>query len=145
MNLRPYEDSYRNAIIEVWESSVRTTHHFLSEEDIRFYKSIVNEINFNEFEVYCAFSEQNQLIGFMGIANQKLEMLFLKPDYIGKGIGKSMTEFAIEKLNVNEVDVNEDNKSAVGFYENLGFVRFDRTLLDDCGKPYPILKMRLSK
>ncbi len=143
MNLKPYENSFRNEIIEVWESSVRATHLFLSETDIEFYKSLVKDINFNEFEVYCAFSDKNQLIGFMGIAEQKLEMLFLKPEYIGKGLGKSMTKFAIEQLKVNEVDVNEGNKDAVGFYEKIGFKQYDRTPLDGCNKPYPILKMRL--
>lgn len=143
MNLKPYEDSYRNEIIEVWESSVRATHLFLSEADIEFYKSLVKEIDFNEFEVYCAFSDENQLIGFMGIVEQKLEMLFLKPDYIGKGLGKSMTKYAIEQHKVHEVDVNEDNTSAVAFYQKLGFVQYDRTPLDGCNKPYPILKMRL--
>lgn len=143
MNLKPYENSFRNEIIEVWESSVRATHLFLSKADIEFYKSLVKGINFDEFDVYCAFSEQNELIGFMGIAEQKLEMLFLKPDFIGKGLGKSMTTYAIEQLKVNEVDVNEDNKNAVGFYQNLGFVQYDRTPLDGCNKPYPILKMRL--
>jgi putative acetyltransferase len=145
MNLKPYENSFRNEMIEVWESSVRATHLFLSEADIEFYKSLVKDINFNELEVYCAFSDENQLIGFMGIAEQKLEMLFLKPDYIGKGLGKSMTKYAIEQLKVNEVDVNEDNTGAVGFYQNLGFVQYDRTPLDGCNKPYPILKMRLLK
>lgn len=143
MNLKPYENSFRNEIIDVWESSVRTTHLFLSEEDIEFYKSLVKGINFDEFDVYCTFSEQNELIGFMCIAEQKLEMLFLKPDYIGKGLGKSLTKYAIEQLKINEVDVNEDNTNAVGFYQNLGFVQYDRTPLDGCNKPYPILKMRL--
>lgn len=143
MNLKPYEDSYRDEIIAVWESSVRTTHHFLSEADIEFYKLLVKEINFNEFEVYCAFSGENQLIGFMGVAQQKLEMLFLRSESIGKGLGKSMTKFAIEQLKVNEVDVNEGNTSAVKFYQKLGFQQYDRTPLDGCGKPYPILKMRL--
>lgn len=143
MNLKPYENSFRNEIIEVWESSVRATHLFLSKADIEFYKSLVKGINFDEFDVYCAFSEQNELIGFMGIVEQKLEMLFLKPDFIGKGLGKSMTTYAIEQLKVNEVDVNEDNKNAVDFYQNLGFVQYDRTPLDGCNKPYPILKMRL--
>ncbi|WP_156511065.1 MULTISPECIES: hypothetical protein [Emticicia] len=63
MNLKPYENSFRNEIIEVWESSVRATHLFLSKADIEFYKSLVKDINFDEFDVYCAFSEQNELIG----------------------------------------------------------------------------------
>lgn len=141
--LKKYEDAYRHELIDVWESSVRATHHFLKDEDILFYKSLVEGIDFHEFEVYCSFSAENELIAFMGVAENKLEMLFLKPDFIGKGLGKQLTLFAIKTLNINEVDVNEGNINAVKFYEKIGFKTYDRTPLDGCGKPYPILKMRL--
>ncbi|AFK02046.1 GCN5-related N-acetyltransferase [Emticicia oligotrophica DSM 17448] len=141
--LKKYTDNYRQELIKVWESSVRATHHFLSEEDILFYKSLVEGINFNEFDVYCSFTATDELIAFMGVAENKLEMLFLNPNYIGKGLGKQLTLFAINELKVNEVEVNEDNENAIKFYKKIGFKIFDRTPLDGCGKPYPILKMRL--
>lgn len=34
-------------------------------------------------------NEKNNLIGFMGIENTKLEMLFIKDSERGKGIGKN--------------------------------------------------------
>jgi putative acetyltransferase len=74
--LKKYTDNYRQELIKVWESSVRATHHFLSEEDILFYKSLVEGINFNEFDVYCSFTATDELIAFMGVAENKLEMLF---------------------------------------------------------------------
>jgi putative acetyltransferase len=83
------------------------------------------------------------MIGILGVANRKLEMLFLSPDVIGKGVGRKLMEFVLNDLHVNQVDVNEGNTNATGFYQKFGFKVYDRTPLDDHGKPYPILKMRL--
>ncbi|WP_435354177.1 GNAT family N-acetyltransferase [Emticicia sp. SJ17W-69] len=143
LQIEKYNDDFRNQIIEIWEESVRATHHFLQSEDIDFYKSIVQTIDFNTFDVFCGFSENKELVGFLGIAENKLEMLFLKPECIGKGIGKTMMDFALNELKITEVDVNEDNTNALDFYKKFGFKVYDRTPLDGTEKPYPILKMRL--
>lgn len=39
--------------------------------------------------------------------------------------------------------MNEQNPDAVGFYEHLGFRTYKRTELDEEGRPYPLLYMRL--
>jgi putative acetyltransferase len=136
---------YRQKMLQVWEASVRATHHFLDPEDIDFYKSIVDKIDFSQFTVYLILSDEDEVLGFLGVADKKLEMLFVKPECIGKGIGRTLTMLAIEDLNVTEVDVNEGNVNAVIFYESFGFEVYDRTPIDDTGKPYPILKMRLKE
>lgn len=128
--------------MEVWEQSVRATHLFLKIEDIAFYKSIVEKMDFSAFDVYCVF-DSVCMVGILGVANHKLEMLFLRPGYIGKGIGRYLMNFVLRELGVNQVDVNEGNAAAVAFYEKFGFQCYDRTALDDSGRPYPILKMRL--
>lgn len=145
MNFRiaEYNDRYRDQVLAVWEASVRATHNFLISEDIDFFKSIVTTIDFNQFEMRLALSEDDKVLGFLGVADKKLEMLFLRPDAIGKGIGRALTRFAIDELNVNEVDVNEGNTNAVAFYQHFGFEQYDRTHLDSSGKPYPILMMGL--
>lgn len=140
-----YKDTYRQQMLEVWEASVRATHHFLDPDDIDFYKSLVSNIDFDQFTVYLSLTDKDEVLGFLGVAGKKLEMVFLKPECIGKGIGRALTTLAIEDLGVTEVDVNEGNVNAVIFYESFGFKVYDRTPIDDAGKPYPILKMRLKK
>lgn len=138
-----YKDAWRNDVIDVWERSVRATHDFLQPGDIDFFKTLVEEIDFNAFQVYCAIDANNKIIGIVGVADRKLEMLFILPEYIGKGLGKHLMNFVLTELNVNSVDVNEENANATEFYKRFGFKVYDRTPLDDHGKPYPILKMRL--
>lgn len=81
----------------------------------------------------------------MGIEENKLEMLFIASEYRGKGIGKKMLFHGIENYGVNDLAVNEDNPQAKGFYEHIGFKVYQRNELDDQGKPYPVLYMKLEK
>ncbi len=70
-------------------------------------------------------------------------MLFFSPEYIGKGLGRKLTDFAISELKADKVDVNEQNTNAVKFYKKLGFKTYERTEKDDQGKEYPLLRMKL--
>lgn len=70
-------------------------------------------------------------------------MLFLAPEFIGKGLGKKLAKFAVEKLGTDKVDVNLQNSHAVGFYKSLGFTTYEQTEKDDLGKNYPLLRMKL--
>lgn len=63
-------------------------------------------------------------------------------DFRGKGIGKELITYAIEKLQACKVDVNEQNPQAVGFYQRMGFSVVSRSELDAEGRAYPILHMR---
>jgi len=130
--------------LDVWEKSVLATHDFLSPTDFQEIKEIVATIDFNAFDGYCLL-DTGKLIGFSGTANQKVEMLFLSPEQIGKGLGKKLLNFAINDLYANKVDVNEQNTKAVEFYSEFGFKTYERTDKDEQGKNYPILRMELKK
>jgi putative acetyltransferase len=132
-----------NEIVNIWEASVRATHHFLKEEDIQFFKPLILNTYLDAVELKCVRNEENKIIGFLGVAEQNLEMLFIHPDFRGKQIGKTLLNFSIEKMNVKKVDVNEQNEQAVGFYKKCGFEISSRSELDSSGKPYPTLHMKL--
>ena len=138
--VQPYEFP---AIVDVWEASVRATHQFLKEEDILYFKPLILNEYLKAVDLRCVRDSDKNIIGFLGAAEQNIEMLFIHPDARGKGIGKSLTEYAIKILHCIKVDVNEDNEQAVGFYQNMGFKIISRSELDGTGKPYPILHMEL--
>lgn len=54
-------------LCQVWESSVRATHHFLSEEDIRSLAVYVPQALAQVPVLVVAFSDQGIPVGFMGI------------------------------------------------------------------------------
>ncbi|MBN9338078.1 MAG: GNAT family N-acetyltransferase [Chryseobacterium sp.] len=146
MNYRivKYKDSHKTEILSVWEQSVKATHHFLMESDFEQYKKILQNFDFKDLDVFC-LEENEKVVGFIGIHSEKIEMLFLSPDYIGKGLGRQLIDFAFSNFDIRYVDVNEQNPKATEFYQKIGFEIFDRSEKDDLGKPYPILKMKLKK
>lgn len=146
MNLTIFTPSVQDfsEITEVWEASVRATHSFLSEEDIQYYKPLILNDYLKAVTLFCT-KDLETITGFIGLSDDKIEMLFIRPDYRGKGVGKILLDFAIVKQNVSKVDVNEQNIQAVGFYEYRGFKTVKREPLDANGKPFPILSMELQK
>jgi putative acetyltransferase len=132
-------------IVDVWESSVRPTHRFLTEDDIAYFKPLILRDYLKAVDLHIARNEANTIVGFVGVAGDKLEMLFLHPDYFGHGLGKKLLRFAIDTLKAQFVDVNEQNEQAVGFYLHNGFEVISRSPLDSLGKPFPILHMALSQ
>ena len=128
-------------LMEIWESAVSSTHDFLKEEDFLYYKEQL-PVYFQHVTLF-GFEQEGILIGFMGIAEGNLEMLFVDDNYRGTGIGKSLITYAIGNLQVTKVDVNEQNIQAVGFYKYMGFSIYKRSNLDGEGKEYPILHMQL--
>lgn len=129
-------------LLEIWEASVRATHRFLSDVEVRQIKEYVPQAMQGVAHLIVAEKETDQIVAFMGVENDRLEMLFLAPEERGKGIGRKLVQYGLEMYGVREVTVNEQNPDAVGFYEHLGFETYKRTDLDEEGNPYPLLYMR---
>lgn len=127
---------------DIWEQSVRATHTFLSKADIDNIQPFVH-IGLKEIETLLTITDQKRIVGFIGIENRKIEMLFLHPDYLGRGLGKQLLTTAIEKYQVYYVDVNEQNPNALAFYLSKGFKVIERSELDDQGNKFPVLRMSL--
>ena len=92
--------------------------------------------------IYCK-DRQQRISGFAGVAAGRVEMLFVDPDYRGQGVGKQLLRYAIEHLNAEQLDVNEQNPQALGFYLKQGFEIIGRSETDGMGQPYPLLHLRL--
>ena len=134
---------YYAEMLDVWENSVRATHDFISEEDIEFFKPIIIEQAFPAVLLKCVKDENDLILGFVGVDDSKIEMLFVLDQVRGQGVGKLLLRYAMDNLKADSVDVNEQNNLAVGFYQYMGFKIFARSPLDDMGKPFPILHMKL--
>lgn len=142
--MHPITNDQYQEVVDLWESSVRATHHFLKEEDILYFKPLILEQYLDAVELRCFKDREHKIIGFFGVAENSLEMLFVHPDHIGQGIGKALLTYAIEKFDVKRVDVNEQNENAVRFYQYFGFKTIGRSVTDPTGKPYPVLHMQLN-
>lgn len=129
-------------LLDLWENSVKSTHLFLSADEIKSIKRYVPQALENVPVLLLAKNDAGNPVGFMGIAGQILEMLFVANEYRGQGVGKQLLQYGIENYSINELTVNEQNPLAKGFYEHMGFEVYKRTESDEQGNPYPLLYMK---
>lgn len=130
-------------LIKIWEESVRATHDFLPENEIHELKPLILNHYFDAVVLKCWKNIHSEIIGFIGVAEKKIEMLFISSNAQGQGIGSALCQYAIQQLGVDKVDVNEQNIRARAFYEKMGFHIISRSAVDGQGKPYPLLHMEI--
>jgi putative acetyltransferase len=145
MNIRKAIPTDREVLLDIWLRSVRATHTFLMEEDIQSFIPLVRDYlasSKSEFWVLCF--ESGVTMGFIGMSGSKIEALFLAPEFHRRGGGRRLIQHAQALSAELTVDVNEQNSAACRFYEACGFVVEGRSELDETGRPYPLLHMRLA-
>lgn len=130
------------ALLDIWESAVRKTHTFLTEKDIDAIRPEVKKGIIAINNLICFYDDKGILQGFAGVENQKLEMLFIHANARGKGVGKQLLNYAINRLGVQYVDVNEQNDQGIGFYNHMGGHVIGRSEYDEQGRHFPILHLR---
>lgn len=130
-------------LITIWEASVRATHDFLTEADIMHFRPLILEQYFDAVDLRCVKDATGKILGFSGVAEQNLEMLFVDPAFAGQGVGSLLTRYVIDHQDVVKVDVNEQNPKALGFYRHMGFEVVKRSPTDGHGKPFPMLHLAL--
>lgn len=110
--------SLTEQLIVVWERSVKVTHLFLSENEVEEIKKYIPQALNGVTHLIIAENEGGSPAAFMGIEEQKLEMLFIAPEERGKGLGRKLLQYGMENYSVSELAVNEQ------------------------GNPYPLLYMK---
>ena len=116
----------------------------MSEEDIQSFIPLVRDyLQSSEPEFWVLCSDSDTVMGFIGISGSKIDALFLGPEFHRCGGGRRLVQYVQATRDELTVDVNEQNLGARRFYEAYGFVVEGRSELDDMGRPYPLLHMRL--
>ncbi|WP_338085563.1 GNAT family N-acetyltransferase [Lacticaseibacillus parakribbianus] len=130
------------ALVAVWRQSVTATHHFLDAAAIAAIAPVVPAALATVPVLIVAQDAAGRPLGFAGIAEAKLEMLFLAPAALGRGLGRRLVATAVERFGVATVTVNAQNPAALGFYRHMGFAVTGRSATDEQGGPYPVLFLR---
>jgi putative acetyltransferase len=130
------------AIAEIWWANVQVTHHFLTPECLAYLKTKLPEY-LPKFRLYVMRETVAESpIGFIGLNEDltKLELLFIRPNLIGTGVGKQLLAYAL-CLGVMKLDCFEANERSLGFYLKHGFVVDSKSELVILGAPYPLLTL----
>ena len=139
MTIRTAQPEEYGALVDIWERSVRASHHFLKEEDFKKIKAEMPHCYLPSVDLYVIETD-GRIVGFLGLSHSTIEMLFIDADSFGRGFGSALINFALAK-NVCKVDVNEQNTQALAFYTSKGFKIVARDECDSDGRPYPILHL----
>jgi putative acetyltransferase len=129
---------------EVWRTSVLATHDFLSESDFAEICVLVRRDYLPNRDFTVAVDGADRVIGFLKVEGNEIDSLFIAPAFRGQGLGRRFVAEAASRAAILEVEVNAQNRQAVGFYEAIGFCVMSAREVDTDGRPYPLLRMRLS-
>lgn len=94
-------------LLKVWESSVRATHLFLSDDEIEHIKTYVPQFLREVPRLFLAEDEAGHPVAFMGLEDRSLEMLFVASEMRGRGIGKQLLQYGIDNYAIETLTVNE--------------------------------------
>jgi putative acetyltransferase len=144
--VRPARVEDRERLLDIWERSVRATHHFLRDGDVVALRPLVaEELASDVIDWWVLVSPAETPLGFLGFTRNTIEALFIDPDHRQQGGGKALVAYAQTLAEgALAVDVNEQNTAALQFYQALGFAVVARSATDAGGRPFPILHMKRS-
>lgn len=143
MNIRARTAADHPILLDLWRRSVRATHHFLDPADIDALLPMVRDVYLDAVDIWVFDDAGHGPVGFIGVSDAQVEMLFLDPDRRGQGIGTRLLDHARALRGALTVDVNEQNPDAHGFYRGYGFVDVGRSPTDGQGRPFPLIHMAL--
>lgn len=129
-------------LLHIWERSVRATHLFLSPQDIVELKPEVIDGLLGVEQLLGFYDTKGNVKAFLGVNGTKIEMLFVDEACRGEGIGRHLVEYARRMFHITEVDVNEQNAAAYGFYLHMGFTVIGRSPQDNAGRPFPVIHLK---
>lgn len=107
-------------LTEIWLKTSIKAHHFISKTYWEQNKSNMQELYLPMAEVYLIENNQN-IHGFIALAENKIAALFVLPEQQGKGLGLKLLNYVKEIRTQLELNVYQDNKKSVDFYQKHGF------------------------
>ena len=107
-------------LLTVWEASVRATHLFLSDAEILQIKEYVPQALQGIAHLIVAEDDAGAAVGFMGIEDGRLEMLFLSPAARGQGLGRRLLEYGITRTACASSPSTSKTRRPSGFISTWG-------------------------
>lgn len=136
------------ALLDLWEDSVRVSHTFLTKQHIAEIKLEVKAALQSSQNIITA-TDKKDFLGFIGVEDNKIEMLFVASSAFRKGVGKALLKEALERYLKDYpdilVDCNEQNAQGLAFYQSLGFEVVGRSEKDSAGRDFPIVHLKIDK
>ena len=117
-------------IMDIWLSANVSAHNFISEEYWNnHFEEVRTAISSSEIYVF----EDSVIKGFVGLKGNYIAGIFIKEEFQSKGIGGKLIIFLKTFKPELILNVYEQNKNAVEFYEKHGFQISQKNVEEETG------------
>jgi len=126
---------------------------FDSQEKLEKWQKVIKENGSGDF-YFCIAKDGDKIIGYCQTAKgqdyNELKMLYILPEYQRRGVGKKLSDKAINWLGQEKeiiLEVASYNQKAINFYEKYGFVKIGagKSVEFPNGKKIPTIRLKLAK
>lgn len=145
IEIRPYQDSDCNAVLNIWEQASQQDHAFLGAEELAFQKEIVKKDYLGKTFILVAINSKKQIVGFIGLLDSFVGALFVLPSMQGRKIGTSLIEKARKEKGILSVEVYKENPKALHFYHHRNFISIEEKIQYGKTGNFPIIHLQQEK
>jgi putative acetyltransferase len=135
-----YQPFDTEALLAIWLAASRIGHPFLSEEDLTAQYALVRDVYLSNAETWVIRCG-DEIGGFIGLLDNFIGGLFIRPTFHGTGLGRALIEHAAHHKGKLAVEAYEANLGAISFYKRCGFVEVGRRDRDDEGRALPLIRL----
>lgn len=127
LKFRPYEDSDKQRLLEIYDAVVPQSHYFLSKDTLLKERQICEEFLDRSNIKTIVLEANSEIVGFSTLASEiKMAGFFIDEQFQGKSLGRKLIEYIQKDMHTIELAVYERNRKALRFYKNNGFERIDQ-------------------
>lgn len=141
MQIRHYQETDLESVLNSWEVATRLAHEFMTDDFIAQERKNTAEIYLPNTDTWVAEIDGG-VKGFIALMGNEVGAIFLCPDFHGKGIGKALMDKAQELHGDLEVEVFKENAIGRNFYSKYGFEHLEEKFHEPTGQQ--LLRLRFA-
>ncbi len=139
--IRLIRDEDREALVAIWLAASTYAHGFLGAERLQLQSEQVRDIYLIQAENWVIL-DKGKPAGFIGLMDNFIGGLFVDPKVHGKGLGRQLLTYALQRKKMLELEVYALNRQAHSFYLRNGFTETARQPVDAEGLPFAVIHMQ---
>lgn len=134
------------ALLDLWEDSVRCEYAFLKDNDILEIKEDV-KLHLKNAQNVIVATDSSDFLGFIGTDKNCIEMLFVHPKFFRRGVGRALLKEVylkeLKKYDCIKVECNTQNIRGMEFYKSLGFKIMRESAKDSMGRDFSVAHLEV--
>ncbi|UPG72925.1 GNAT family N-acetyltransferase [Roseomonas gilardii subsp. gilardii] len=127
----------------IWLEASLIAHPFIGRQLLLEQRLLIEDKYLPNSETLVA-CQGNKSLGFISLLDKFVGGIFVAPGQQGKGVGRQLIAYALERKGELTLEVYTQNEQAVSFYTSLGFREVSRRPYDDEGMPFENARLTLS-